>query len=116
MSIDLKVLPGGTRARWTIGVSAPCSQPSDGMGVGFGTEDQPPDPLLRIRNGRFSLSRHGVTSIGTYWSYTLLGHTTRSGFAGTLHYIQRWRGGPPTVRCDSHVLHWTATRSKFQFP
>jgi hypothetical protein len=110
--LDLQVLRGGRRADWNATVFGPCSVSEYGIGISFGTNVQPPERPLQIRNGRFARSRHGVSSTGTHWAYTLLGHPSGHGFAGTVRYTQAFQNGSTHVHCDSGIIAWNAKPTK----
>ena len=116
MEIKLQVLTGGQRVNWWFEATAPCTSP----GTSLGDDEQSgpgarPVPPARLVHGRFLVSHHGVDVV--YWSFTLQGHVTPYGFAGTLRDTQHTvKGRHPAVRCDTGVMRWTARRSGGSFP
>jgi hypothetical protein len=78
-----------------------------------GTDSGDGDRRLRIRDGRFRLSRHASISWDDLtYEYLLTGHRTRGGFAGTFHYSETEYG----IACHSAWLHWHAKPSRLPFP
>lgn len=109
MKIALDVLRGGSRAKWDVGVAAPCWT-DVGISNELGTDQAPYRPL-RIHNGRFRQSQH--FAFGNPSNYTLAGHAVPGGFVGTfvfrvfVSYANRW--------CTTTVLHWKARHSSKPF-
>jgi len=62
MQISFMLARDGRRANWDVNVYGPCSDGSQ-LGRTIGTQVQPPEPLLRIRDGRFAL--HHSASVET---------------------------------------------------
>ncbi len=116
MDIEIQVAPGGRRANWRIDVFGPCTENEQlGRTVGTDAGNTPPDPQLRISDGRFVLKHHAHSSLSNLtYSYQLSGHAVPGGFAGTFHYHESESG--TAYRCDSHLLHWRAHRRAGGFP
>jgi hypothetical protein len=114
MDIQLQVLRGSRRANWRIDVSGPCTE-NERLGRTVGTDagSSPPDPRLKISNGRFLLRKHAIDTLdGLHYGYTLAGHAVAGGFAGTFRYTE----SQGAYNCDSLLLHWRARRSDTTFP
>ena len=113
MDIAIQVLRGRRSANWRIDVQGPCNDGSTRLGRTIATDVQPPEPKLRIRRGRFALSRSvTIETNDMHFHFTLSGHVVKGGFAGTFHYVETEYG----VTCDSTALHWTARRTALPFP
>jgi hypothetical protein len=115
MDITIQVLGGGHGARWRIDVFGPCTEHERlRRTVGTDAGNTPPDRRLRVRRGRFTLSKHATSSIsGLTYTYRLSGHSTRHGFAGTFRYFETdHRGTAVTCRCDTGAL--TEARAPFR--
>ena len=73
MDIEIQVVPGGRRANWRIDVFGPCTENEQlGRTVGTDAGNTPPDPQLRISDGRFVLKHHAHSSLSNLtYSYQL---------------------------------------------
>ncbi len=115
MDIAIQVLANGRRANWRIDVFGPCTE-DDQLSRTVGTDagNTPPDRPLRIRDGRFSLSKNATSPYsGLTYRYRLTGHAVRGGFVGTFHYYETDHRG---YHCDVPLLHWSARHTTTTFP
>jgi hypothetical protein len=113
LDIALQVLRGGGSANWRIDVQGPCSDGSTTLSRTVATDVQPPEPKLRIRSGRFALSRSvTIETNGLRFHFALAGREVKGGFAGTFHYVETEYG----ITCDSTLLHWAARKTSRSFP
>jgi hypothetical protein len=115
MDITIQVLSGGRRANWRIDVFGPCTE-DDQLSRTVGTDagNTPPDRPLRLRDGRFALSKHATSPVsGLTYTYRLTGHAVRGGFVGTFHYHETDHRG---YSCDVPLLHWSARHTTGPFP
>lgn len=106
-------LQTGHRAKWDVSVDGPCKG-GGYLGRGIGTGSGDGDPRLRLRDGRFVLHRNVIlpnTGMGIHYWYTLTGHRTAGGFAGSFRYVEHdGIYSPQPTSCDSTLLRWTAHR------
>lgn len=107
MDITIQVLTGGRSANWRVDVFGPCTENEQlGRTVGTDAGNTPPDRRIRIRAGRFTLTKHATSPLsGLTYSYRLIGHAVHGGFAGTFHYQETDHHG---YSCDVPLLHWSA--------
>lgn len=115
MDITIQVLSSGRSANWRIDVFGPCTE-DDQLSRTVGTDagNTPPDRRLRLRGGRFTLSKHATSPLsGLTYSYRLTGRAVHGGFVGTFHYYETDHRG---YHCDVPLLHWSARHTAGTFP
>jgi hypothetical protein len=110
MQITLYLEPGH-RAGWEADIEGPCPDGSE-MGRAIGTTTSLYEPKLQLQDGWFKLHRvHTDQTSDIHYRYTVKGHRTRTGFAGTLNYVETDNYYLyDATTCGSGLLHWTAHR------
>lgn len=117
MDISLQTLRGGRSVNWNVDVSGPCSRPGIGMGRSVGNYAGSGLGPLRLRAGRFAITRRGsIPGHPDIYSYALVGHAIAGGYAGTFRYGETSNYTDPSTVCDSPLMHWRARPSKRPFP
>jgi len=111
MTIMLQLVRGGRSAKWDLSVDGPCNEPD--IRFGYGIESgQGGTPLLDIRDGRFSITKHGRMGHSAHiYAYRLTGHAVPGGFVGTFHWFDQLE----SIRCNSKLFHWHASPTRKPF-
>lgn len=97
--VTLVVAPSGP-VKWHVRLAGICKG-GDRIDRLIGTNARPAAPSLHLHGGRFRLVR-SVATRTLHYRYTLTGHRTGKGYAGTFRYTDR--------RCDSMLMPWTVQK------